>query len=158
MNVLEKKVADSTSEMTQLVLPNDTNMLQHLLGGTLMHWIDLIGAIVANRHCRQPIVTASMERINFLRPIPLGHLVILKGRIQYAGKTSMEVGVEVFSENPLSGERSHTSQAILTYVAVDFDGRPMPVPKLILSSDEEKTRFDNAVKRKAARLNQNQAL
>lgn len=152
MNPLEKTVADSISEMTQLVLPNDTNMLNHLLGGTLMHWIDLIGAIVANRHCRKPIVTASMERIDFLKPIPLGHLVILKGRIQHSGTTSMEVGVEVFSENTLTGDRSHASSAILTYVAVGLGGRPMPVPKLILSTNEEKTRFEEAAARKSARL------
>ncbi len=152
MTPIKKTVAESSSEMTQLVLPNDTNILKHLLGGTLMHWIDLIGAIVANRHCRQPIVTASMERIDFLRPIPLGHLVILKGQIQYAGTTSMEVGVEVFSENTLTGERSHASTAVLTYVAVDFEGRPIPVPELILSTDEEKVRFAEAAKRKTSRI------
>ncbi|MFQ5587422.1 MAG: acyl-CoA thioesterase [Nitrospiria bacterium] len=153
MTVQEKTVAESISEMTQLVLPNDTNMLKHLLGGTLMHWIDLIGAIVANRHCRKPIVTASMERIDFLRPIPLGHLVILKGRMQYAGKTSMDVGVEVFSENTLSGERAQASTAVLTYVAVDLNGRPSAIPKLILSTDEEKHRAKKAETRRAARLN-----
>ncbi len=138
--------------MTQIVLPNDTNMLGNLLGGTLMHWIDLTGAIVANRHCRKPIVTASMERIDFLIPIPLGHLVLLKGRIKFAGKTSMEVGVEVFSENTLTGKRSHASQATLTYVAVDKHGIPTPVPKLVLSTDEEVLHSREAMKRRQQQL------
>ncbi len=138
--------------MTQLVLPNDTNILNNLLGGTLMHWIDLVGAMVANRHCRTPIVTASMERINFLNPIPLGHLVLLKAKIQYAGKSSMEVGVEVYSEDTLTGEQSRASNAILTYVAVDLKGNPVPVPKLILSTEEEKASYNEAIKRKQERL------
>lgn len=153
MPVLEKLIADSVSEMTQIVLPNDTNMLGNLLGGTLMHWIDLTGAIVANRHCREPIVTASMERIDFLNPIPLGHFVILKGYMQYTGKTSMEVRVEVFSEDTLSGERSHASKAILTYVAVDRAGNPIPVPKLILITEAEHQLFQEAAARKQKRLN-----
>lgn len=149
----EKKVGDSVSEMTQIVLPNDTNMLGHLLGGTLMHWIDLIGAIVANRHCRNLVVTAAMEGLDFLSPIRLGHLAILKGRIHCVGTSSMEVGVDVYSENTLSGEHSHTSSAILTYVAVDTDGRPVPVPGLTLTCDEERGRFREAMKRREKRLN-----
>lgn len=133
-----KKVADSSSEMTQIVLPNDTNMLGKLLGGTLMHWIDIIGAIVANRHCRKPIVTASMERIDFLHPIPLGHLVILKGCMQSVGRTSMKVRVVVFSEDPLTGRCSQASNAMLTYVAVNRGGKPIEVPQLILASEVEK--------------------
>lgn len=152
MNPTEKRVSDSISEMTQLVLPNDTNILNNLLGGTLMHWIDLVGAMVANRHCRTPIVTASMERINFLNPIPLGHLVLLKAKIQYAGKTSMEIGVEVYAENTLTGERSRASNAILTYVAVDLEGHPVSIPTLILSTEGEKARYNEAMIRKQERL------
>lgn len=147
-----KTVADSTAEMVQIVLPNDTNMLGNLLGGTLMHWIDLVGAITANRHSRRPIVTASMEGLDFHVPIRLGHLVILKARIHYAGKSSMEVGVEVYSENALTGERCHTSSAILTYVAVDTTGKPVAVPKLILTTDEEKQRCQEALARKQKRM------
>ena len=149
---MSKTVADSISEMTQIVLPNDTNMFGHLLGGRLMHWIDLVGAVVANRHCRKPIVTASMEGLDFLAPIRLGHLVILKGKIHHAGRTSMEVGVEVFSEDGLTGLRRHTSSAILTYVAVNKEGRPVPVPALTVTTAEEKQRFEGAVKRRARRL------
>ena len=147
-----KTVADSASEMVQIVLPNDTNMLGNLLGGTLMHWIDLVGAIVANRHCRKPIVTASMEGLDFHAPIRLGYIVILKGQMHYAGKSSMEVGVEVYSENGLTGERFHTSSAILTYVAVDTAGKPVAVPKLILTTDEEKKHHQEALVRKQQRL------
>ncbi len=150
--VTEKKVADSVAHMTQIVLPNDTNILGNLLGGTLMHWIDLTGAIVANRHCRSPIVTASMERIDFLNPIPLGHLVILKGSLQYTGRTSMEVRVAVLSENTLTGEQSEASNAVLTYVAVDRQGKPVPVPKLILLNDTEKQLYQEAETRKKQRL------
>lgn len=150
--VSRKKVLDSQSEMTQIVLPNDTNILGNLLGGTLMHWIDLIGAIVANRHCRKPIVTVSMERINFLNPIPLGHLVILKGTIQYTGRSAMEVKVLVFSEDTLTGKRTQASDATLTYVAVDREGRPVPVPELILSTEAEKKSYNEACARKKKRL------
>lgn len=147
-----KTVAESATEMVQIVLPNDTNMLGNLLGGTLMHWIDLVGAIVANRHSRKPIVTASMEGLDFHHPVRLGSLVILKGTLHYTGKSSMEVGVEVYSENPLTGERVHTSSAVLTYVAVDMKGEPVSVPKLILTDDEERRRYEEALERKNRRL------
>ncbi|MBI3803456.1 MAG: acyl-CoA thioesterase [Nitrospirae bacterium] len=147
-----KTVAETATEMVQIILPNDTNMLGNLLGGTLMHWIDMVGAIVANRHSRRPIVTASMEGLDFLVPVRLGFLVILKAQMNYAGKSSMEVGVEVYSENGLSGERVHTSSAILTYVAVDLKGRPVPVPKLILTTEEERRRHEEALERKQRRL------
>ncbi len=148
----EKRVGDSVAEMTQIVLPNDTNMLGHLLGGTLMHWIDLVGAVVANRHCRKLVVTAAMEGLDFHSPIRLGHLAILKGRIHCVGTSSMEVGVEVYSEDTLSGEHFHTSSAILTYVAVDALGRPSPVPGLIVTGDEESIRFREAMDRRENRL------
>lgn len=117
-----------------------------------MHWIDLAGATVANRHCRRAIVTASMERLHFSSPIPLGHIVVLQGKINYAGRSSMEVAVEVYSEDTLSGKRHHASSAILTYVAVNKAGEPIPVPKLILTTDEEKRRFQEAIERKEQRL------
>ncbi|MFQ5597322.1 MAG: acyl-CoA thioesterase [Nitrospiria bacterium] len=154
----EKKVSESVSEMVQIVLPNDTNMLGNLLGGTLMHWIDLAGATVANRHCRQAIVTASMEGLDFLSPIRLGHLVVLKGKMMYVGRSSMEVAVEVFSEDALTGERAHASSAILTYVAVDRSGKPVPVPKLSLVGNEENRLFQEAIERKRRRLSRLQKM
>jgi acyl-CoA hydrolase len=147
-----KTVEDSASEMIQLVLPNDTNVLGNLLGGRMTHWIDLVGAVVANRHSRRPIVTASMEALDFHAPVRLGHLVILKGYLTYVGRTSMEVAVEVFTENGLTGERVFTSSAILTYVALDDHGKPTPVSPLILRSDEERRRFSEGKERRRAHL------
>ena len=134
--------------MIQVVLPNDTNPLGNVLGGRLMHWIDLSGAIVGLRHSRRPSVTASMESLDFLYPIRLGHIVILKAHLNYVGTTSMEVGVEVFSEDPQTGERRQTSSAVLTYVAVDDNGNPTQVPKLLLRTEKEKKRYEEAKERK----------
>jgi acyl-CoA hydrolase len=147
-----KTVEDSASEMIQLVLPNDTNLLGNLLGGRMTHWIDLVGAVVANRHSRRPIVTASMEALDFHAPVRLGNLVILKGYLTYVGRTSMEVAVEVFTENGLTGERVFTSSAILTYVALDDQGKPTPVSPLILRGDEERRRFAEGKERRQAHL------
>ncbi len=137
----EKHVSDSSAETVQVVLPNDTNPLGNVLGGRVMHWIDLIAAVVAHRHSRLPVVTASMERLDFHSPIKLGHIVILKAALNYVGRTSMEVGVEVFAEEPITGKRHHTSSAIVTYVALDRIGKPTPVPRLRPQTEEEKRRF-----------------
>ncbi len=138
--------------MVQVVLPNDTNLLGNLLGGTLMHWIDLVGAIAAGRHARKLIVTASMEGLDFHSPVRLGSLVILKARVVYAGRTSMQVGVQVYSEEGATGKRERTSDAMLTYVAVDPDGRPSPVPPLLLRTEEEGRLAQEAKARREARL------
>jgi len=140
--------------MVQIVLPNDTNTFGNVLGGHVMQWIDLVGAIVANRHCRMPIVTASMERLDFLSPIRLGDIVVLKARLNFVGTSSMEVGIDVYAENPLSGERRHTSSAILTYVALDVHGNPTPVPPLIVKTKDERQRFQAGEKRRLMRLKQ----
>ena len=150
-----KPVSDSMTEMVQVVLPNDTNIFCNILGGRVMHWIDLVGAMVALRHSRKPVVTASMERLDFLSPIKLGDLVILKAFLTFVGKTSMEVRVEVFSEDPLTGSRRHTSSALLTYVCLDEKGKPTPAPPLILETEEEKTRFQKAEDRRKRRLSLN---
>jgi acyl-CoA hydrolase len=147
-----KYVHQSATEMVQLVLPNDTNMLGNVLGGRVMHWIDLVGAMVAFRHSRRPVVTASMERLDFHSPIKLGDLVILKACLTYVGKTSMEVQVEVYSEEPLTGSRRHTSSAFLTYVALDDQGKPIPAPPLLLTTEEEKQRHRDAEVRRQQRL------
>lgn len=140
--------------MVQIVLPNDTNTFGNVLGGRVMQWIDLVGAIAANRHCRMLIVTASMERLDFLSPIRLGDIVVLKARLNFVGTSSMEVGIDVYAENPLSGERRHTSSAILTYVALDVHGNPTPVPPLIVKTKEERQRFQAGEKRRMMRLKQ----
>ena len=138
------------SDMVQVVLPNDTNPLGNVLGGRVMHWIDVVGAIVAYRHSHLPVVTASMERLDFHHPIRLGGIAILKGFLVYVGRTSMEVLVEVSTEDLATGTRKSTSTARVTYVAIDAKGRPTSVPALRLTSDEERRRFDDARRRREA--------
>jgi acyl-CoA hydrolase len=151
----DKTVAESAADAVQVVLPNDTNPLGNVLGGMVMHWIDMIAAVVAYRHSKRPVVTASMERLEFLLPIRLGQIAILKAAMNYVGKTSMEVGVDVYAEDPMSGNRHLTSSAILTYVALDDFGKPTPVPPLRAETAEEKRRYrqgeDRYQKRKQQR-------
>ena len=151
MDAPGKRVTDSVAEMLQVVLPNDTNPLGNILGGKVMHWIDLVAAITAYRHSRRPVVTVSMDRLDFRAPIRLGHIVTLRARLHYAGRTSMEVGVNVFAENPQSGEQQQTSSALLTYVALDDAGHPTSIPPLILTTDEERALFDAASRRRRER-------
>ncbi len=147
VNIKEKTVSESSADAVQVVLPNDTNPLGNVLGGRVMHWIDMIAAVVAYRHSKRPVVTASMERLEFHSPIQLGQIAILKAAMNYVGKTSMEVGVEVYAEDPMSGKRYHTSSAILTYVALDDHGKPTPVPPLRAETTEEKRRYQEGEKR-----------
>ena len=146
-----KRPADSAAEMLQVVLPNDTNPLGNALGGTVMHWIDLVAAIAAYRHSHRPVVTVSMERLDFRAPIRLGHIVKLTARLHYVGRTSMEVGVDVFAEDPRTGDQQQTSSALVTYVALNDAGHPTAVPPLVLTTDEERTRFDAARRRRKER-------
>jgi acyl-CoA hydrolase len=113
-----------------------------------MHWVDLVGAIVAYRHCHGPVVTASVDRVDFRHPIKLGEIAVLKARLVYVGRTSMEVLVDVFVDDPPSGTRKQTSAARVTYVAVDKRGRPVVVPGLLLASDDERRLFDEALARR----------
>ncbi len=146
-NNKEKTFSESAANAVQVVLPNDTNPLGNVLGGRVMHWIDMIAAVVAYRHSKRPVVTASMERLEFLSPIRLGQIAILKAALNYVGKTSMEVGVEVYAEDPRTGKRHPTSSAILTYVALDDSGMPTPVPPLSAETKEEKRRYQQGEKR-----------
>ncbi len=114
--------------MVEVVLPQDANVLGNILGGRVMHLVDIAGAIAAHRHCRSHVVTASVDHLDFRNPILIGELIVLKASVNRAFHTSLEVGVKVFSENVLSGERKHTTSAYLTYVAVDAEGRPDPGP------------------------------
>src|SRR6202142_272783 len=125
-----RKIADSRSEMTELILPNDANTLGNLLGGRLMHYIDLVGAMAAYRHARSHVVTASMDHIDFIAPVHLGDLLILKSTVNRAFTTSMEVGVKVWVENAIAGTLRHVASAYLTFVAVDPQGHRIPVPQL----------------------------
>jgi acyl-CoA hydrolase len=144
-----RTVAHSQSEMTELVLPNDTNTLGNLLGGRLMHFIDLVGAMSAYRHARTHVVTASMEHIDFIAPVHVGDLLILKSSMNRAFHTSMEVGVKVWVENTLAGILRHVASAYLTFVAIDSQGRRVPVPPLEV--EEQKRRYHDAGHRRQIR-------
>lgn len=146
-----RNVAQSQSEMTELVLPNDTNTLGNLLGGRLMHFIDLVGAMAAYRHSRTHVVTASMEHIDFIAPVHVGDLLILKSSVNRAFKTSMEVGVKVWVENALAGIHRHAASAYLTFVAIDPQGRRVPVPAIEPQTEDEKRRFEQAGRRREIR-------
>ncbi|MHB8302269.1 MAG: acyl-CoA thioesterase [Acidobacteriaceae bacterium] len=146
-----RAVSDSQSEMTELVLPNDTNTLGNLLGGRLMHFIDLVGAMAAYRHSRANVVTASMEHIDFIAPVHVGDLVILKASVNRAFQTSMDIGVKAWVENVMAGTRCHVSSAYLTFVAVDGNGRRLPVPPLLAESPEELRRYEDAGRRRQRR-------
>jgi len=147
-----KRVSESAAEMVEVVLPNDTNPLGKVLGGRVMHLIDMAGAIAAHRHSRRHVVTASMDELHFLSPIKVGQLIILRSSVNYVSRSSIEVGVKVLSENILTGERRHTSTAYLTFVAIDENGNTSEVPPLILETAEEKRRHREAVERRKHRL------
>jgi acyl-CoA hydrolase len=154
MNPTPKRAAESATEMVQVVLPNDANPLGFILGGTVMHLIDIAGAIAAHRHTRSPLVTAAVDGLQFLHPIKVGDLIILKARVTCAFTTSLEVQVDVYSEETLTGRQQLTSRAYLTFVAVARDGARVTVPGLILESDEERRVADQARARRAERLQQ----
>jgi acyl-CoA hydrolase len=153
-----KRPAESATEMVQVVLPNDANPLGFILGGTVMHLIDIAGAIACHRHTRSLLVTAAVDGLQFLHPIKVGDLIILKAVVTAAWSTSLEVEVEVYSEETLTGVRRMTSRAYLTFVAIDRDGGRVPIPGLILETAEEKQRAAEADVRRAERLRARAAL
>jgi acyl-CoA hydrolase len=146
------KVKDSQVNMTQLVLPNDTNRLGNLLGGQLMHWIDLAAAIASSRHSKRVCVTASVDELNFLHPIRAGEVVLLKASVNRVFRTSMEVGVKVFSENLLTGSVQHANSAYLTFVSIDDDGKPVSSSQIEPEGKEELRRYEEALRRREERL------
>jgi acyl-CoA hydrolase len=144
--------------MVQVVLPNDANPLGFILGGTVMHLIDIAGAIACHRHTRSLLVTAAVDGLQFLHPIKVGDLIILRACVTAAWSTSLEVEVEVFSEETLTGVRRMTSRAYLTFVAIDREGTRLRIPQLILESEAEKRRAEEAEVRRAERLRARKAL
>ena len=142
----------SYTEMVQVVLPNDANPLGFILGGTVMHLIDIAGAIACHRHTRSLLVTAAVDGLQFLNPIKVGDLIILRARVTATFTTSLEVEVEVFSEETLTGARKMTSRAYLTFVAIDRAGARVPVAPLLLETDEDRQKARDAEARRAARL------
>lgn len=154
---LAKPASESFTEMVQFVLPNDANPLGFMLGGSVMHLIDIAGAISASRHTRAPMVTAAVDDLQFLHPIKVGDMIILKAWVNATFTTSLEVEVEVFSEETLTGRRQLTSRAFLTFVTVDTDGQRVKVPPLALETDEEKARAKAAAARREDRLKKRQS-
>jgi acyl-CoA hydrolase len=144
-------VTDSQSEMTEIILPNDANTLGNLLGGRLMHFIDLTGAMAAYRHSRTHVVTAAMDHIDFIQPVHVGDLLILKSSVNRAFSTSMEVGVKSWVEHPQTGSLLHVASAYLVFVAIDASGHRMRVPELKPVSADEQRRYEGALRRREYR-------
>jgi acyl-CoA hydrolase len=142
---------ESASEITEFMLPGDINNLGHIFGGVLLSMVDRAAAVTAMRHARQPCVTVSINRVDFKEPIYAGELVMCSARINYVGRTSMEIGVRVVTEHPITGKRRHTNDCLLTFVAIDENSRPAPVPGLELTTDEDKERFEEGRRRRENR-------
>lgn len=147
-----KSPRESEVVMTQMILPPDANPLNAAFGGRVMEWIDICGGIAAQRHCRQVVVTASMDELHFHSPIRVGWIVTLRARVLATFRTSMEVGVTVTAEDPLTGKRDLTTSALLTFVALAADGSKVPVPPLLLETEAERLAFQEAQARRARRL------
>jgi acyl-CoA hydrolase len=153
-----RPVRESASEISELALPNDANPLGNLIGGRVMHLVDIAGAIAASRHARAPVVTASVDYMTFLNPIQIGQLVTVRSTVNRAWNTSMEVGVKVCVEDLMTGEVRHTTSAYLTFVAVDGKGAKVKVPPVLPETDEESRRFEQAGKRRELRLEMKERL
>lgn len=147
-----KTPAETRVEMTELVLPNDTNLLGNLLGGRLMHWIDIAGAMAASRHANRSVATVALDSLDFRHPARMGELVMLKARLTWTGRTSMEVKVEAYAENTRTGNVILTNRAYMTFVALDEQGKPTPVVPLLPQTEEEKRDYEEGAKRRQERL------
>lgn len=154
MTVARKKKTPKESfvSMTELVLPNDTNTLNNLMGGRLMHWMDIVSAIAAQKHCNRIVVTASVDNISFREPIRLGDVVTLKAKVTRAFSSSVEVRIDVSAENIPSGTIVESNSAYFTFVAVDQSGRPIDVPEVEPETDQEKEHYSGALRRRQLRL------
>jgi acyl-CoA hydrolase len=145
---------ESASEYSEIALPNDANPLGFLLGGRVMHLVDMAGALAAIRHTRCPVVTASVDHMTFLHPIHIGQLITLKSSVNRVFRTSMEVGVKVFVEDLVTGQRRHTASAYLTFVTMDAAGNRVVIPPVIPETEDEKRRYEEACRRRTYRLEQ----
>ncbi len=146
-----RPVSESAMTTVRLMMPTDANVVGNVFGGAIMRYMDEIAAIVAFRHARRLVVTASIDRMNFYRPVYVGNLLMLKCAVNYVGRTSMEVGVRIESEDLLKGDTTHTGSCYLTYVAIDENGRPVPIPPVIPHTRDEKRRFRAAEARRRRR-------
>ena len=148
-----RPVSASKVEMTEIVFPTDANPLGNVMGGRVMHWVDICAAVAAGRHARTPVVTASVDKIDFVNPVPVGGVIVLLASVNYTGRTSMEVGVKVWQEDRVTGARKHVVSAYLTFVSLDpVTRQPQPVLPVIPESTEEKRRFEAAKQRRERRL------
>lgn len=147
-----RRVSESEVVMTELVLPTHTNSLGSIFGGVVMSWIDIAAAISAQRHSRRQVVTASIDALNFVAPVYKGWIVNLKASVNFTSRTSMEVGVRVDAENPVSGERFHTATAYLTFVALDDNFKPTAIPSIMPETADQKRRYERAKVRREERL------
>lgn len=145
-------LAQSHTEMTELLLPNDTNTLGRALGGVVLHWMDICGAVAAMRFSNQQCVTVSMEHVDFISPIDLGEVVIVEAYVFDTGRTSIDVKVDVHAENPRTGEERETTASFFTFVAVDDEGTPTPVPDVECPTEGERRLRDEAIERRADRI------
>ena len=152
MALVSKKAKESFIVMNELVLPNDTNTLNNLMGGRLLHWMDIAAAISAQKHCNRIVVTASVDNVSFQHAIKLGDVVTIEAKVSRAFNTSVEVRLDVWAENIPSGSRQKSNEAYYTFVAVDQSGRTIPVPALVPETDEEQDLFDGALRRRQLRL------
>jgi acyl-CoA hydrolase len=152
LDLTPKRSSESATEMVQVVLPNDANPLGFILGGTVMHLIDIAGAIACHRHTRSLLVTAAVDGLQFLHPIKVGDLIILKAHVTCVFTTSLEAQVDVYSEEILTGRRQLTSRAYLTFVAISRDGQRVPVPPLLVENDDERRVCEEARVRRTERL------
>jgi acyl-CoA hydrolase len=152
MSAKTKTPKESLAVITEMVLPNDTNTLGNLMGGRLLHWMDIASAIAAHRHCGRVVVTASVNNVSFNQPIRLGEIVTMEAKVSRAFTSSMEVFIDVWVENNTTGEKKKCNEAIYTFVAVDQMGNPINVPALIPETDDEKKRFDGALRRRQLSL------
>ncbi len=149
---MAKRVSDSTLVTSILMMPGDANVLGNVYGGTIMKLMDQIAASVAIRHCRKNVVTASIDRMDFWKPVYIGNLLTLRASVNYVGRTSLEVGVRIEAEDLRTGNVVHTGSSYLTFVALDAEGKPDVVPDIIPETPEEKRRYDEGKKRKEERL------
>ncbi|CCH00593.1 thioesterase superfamily protein [Fibrella aestuarina BUZ 2] len=147
-----KRASESHTIMTEMVLPNDTNTLNNLMGGRLLHFMDIVAAIAAQKHSNRIVVTASVDNVSFAEPIKLGNIVTMKAQVTRAFNSSMEVFIEVWAEDIPAGIRVSTNSAYYTFVAVDQSGRPIEVPPVIAETDDEKARYESALRRRQLRL------
>lgn len=152
MDLTPLPVSHSIVTMTELVLPSHTNALDSVFGGVIMSWIDIAAAISSQRHCKRPVVTASIDDLHFVAPVYKGWIVNLKASVNFTARTSMEVGVRIDAENPIEGRIFHTASAYLTFVALDDHGKPVPIAPVIPETPEQLRRFKAAEQRRQWRL------